>query len=194
VLVLAGSGVIEVFARTGFSSLGRARSLVPVPVLLAVATGGLGAVAWVGFKVGALSYGGGFVIFPLMQHDAVLTYHWMSASQFLTAVALGQITPGPVVQTVAVVFHRWDAPSGNPFDAHLLCSCYVTLTTSSLNSAPSWSSTMTTTRSMRAAGSGCQSPSSETAAGHHVAPQGGTPSRRSRSLLVVGRRQLRADQ
>src|SRR5256714_10218818 len=38
-----------------------------------------------------------------MQHDAVHTYHWMTAPQFLDAVALGQITPGPVVQTVAVV-------------------------------------------------------------------------------------------
>ena len=55
------------------------------------------------FKVGALSYGGGFVIIPLMQHDAVTTYHWMTGAQFLNAVALGQITPGPVVQTVAVV-------------------------------------------------------------------------------------------
>jgi chromate transporter len=59
--------------------------------------------AWVAFKVGALSYGGGFVIIPLMQHDAVTTYHWMTGGQFLNAVALGQITPGPVVQTVAVV-------------------------------------------------------------------------------------------
>jgi chromate transporter len=57
----------------------------------------------VAFKVGALSYGGGFVIIPLMQADAVTHYHWMTDSQFLNAVALGQITPGPVVQTVAVV-------------------------------------------------------------------------------------------
>ena len=68
-----------------------------------MAAGGLAALAWVAFKVGALSYGGGFVIIPLMQRDAVHTYHWMSAAQFLDAVALGQITPGPVVQTVAVV-------------------------------------------------------------------------------------------
>jgi chromate transporter len=60
-------------------------------------------VAWVAFKVGALSYGGGFVIIPLMQSDAVSHYHWMTGAQFLNAVALGQITPGPVVQTVAVV-------------------------------------------------------------------------------------------
>jgi len=38
-----------------------------------------------------------------MQHDAVVTYHWMTGAQFLNAVALGQVTPGPVVQTVAVV-------------------------------------------------------------------------------------------
>src|SRR5207302_9683030 len=55
------------------------------------------------FKVGALSYGGGFVIIPLMQGDAVNHYHWMTNAQFLNAVALGQVTPGPVVQTVAVV-------------------------------------------------------------------------------------------
>ena len=61
------------------------------------------ALVWVAFKVGALSYGGGFVIIPLMQGDAVHHYHWMTNAQFLDAVALGQVTPGPVVQTVAVV-------------------------------------------------------------------------------------------
>ena len=65
--------------------------------------GGLGALAWVAFKVGALSYGGGFVIVPLMQGDAVHTYHWMTSAQFLDAVALGQVAPGPVVATVAAV-------------------------------------------------------------------------------------------
>jgi len=69
----------------------------------ALAAGGLGALAWVAIKVGALSFGGGFVIIPLMQHDAVVTYHWMTGGQFLNAVALGQVTPGPVVLTVAVV-------------------------------------------------------------------------------------------
>ena len=68
-----------------------------------VVVGGLGALAWVALKVGALSFGGGFVIIPLMQADAVHHYHWMTNSQFLNAVALGQITPGPVVQTIAVV-------------------------------------------------------------------------------------------
>ena len=55
------------------------------------------------FKVGALAFGGGFVIVPLMQSDAVSTYHWMTHGEFLNAVALGQVTPGPVTQTVAAV-------------------------------------------------------------------------------------------
>ena len=38
-----------------------------------------------------------------MQADAVHHFHWMTNAQFLNAVALGQVTPGPVVQTVAVV-------------------------------------------------------------------------------------------
>jgi chromate transporter len=64
---------------------------------------GIGPLVWVAFKVGALSYGGGFVIIPLMQSDSVTHYHWLTSGQFLNAVALGQVTPGPVVQTVAAV-------------------------------------------------------------------------------------------
>ena len=71
--------------------------------MAAVAGGGvLASVAWVAFKVGALSFGGGFVIIPLMRADAV-GRHWMTSGQFLNAVALGQITPGPVVLTVSAV-------------------------------------------------------------------------------------------
>ena len=69
----------------------------------ASATGGVLALCWTALKVGALSYGGGFVIIPLMQSDAVDRYDWMTAPEFLNAVALGQVTPGPVVHTVAVV-------------------------------------------------------------------------------------------
>jgi chromate transporter len=89
-----------VLAATGLAATGLA-----APVLAGAALGGGVAlsVAWVALKVGALSYGGGFVIIPLMQGDAVGHYHWMTGAQFLNAVALGQITPGPVVQTVSAV-------------------------------------------------------------------------------------------
>ena len=105
VLVLLACGVTEIMVRRAGRPMspGSVRAFLPATVLHGAAVGGLGALTWVAFKVGALSYGGGFVIVPLMQHDAVTTYHWMAGAQFLNAVALGQVTPGPVVQTVAVV-------------------------------------------------------------------------------------------
>jgi chromate transporter len=113
VLVLLGCGAIELLARCG-PRLGRGgitggdetrqHGLLAVPAFVLAAGGGvLASVAWLAFKVGGLSFGGGFVIIPLMQADAVGRYHWMTGAQFLNAVALGQVTPGPVVQTVAVV-------------------------------------------------------------------------------------------
>jgi chromate transporter len=115
VLVLLGGGAIELLARygphPGAGAAGegegtRLQSFLAAPsIAVAVAVGGgvLGSVAWEAFKVGGLSFGGGFVIIPLMQADAVSHYHWMTGAQFLNAVALGQVTPGPVVQTVAAV-------------------------------------------------------------------------------------------
>jgi len=100
-------------------SSGGFRAAFPAAVVHMGAVGSLGALAWVAFKVGALSYGGGFVIVPLMQHDAVSTYHWMTAAQFLNAVALGQITPGPVVQTVAVVGYAAAGVGGGLFAAFI---------------------------------------------------------------------------
>ena len=101
VLVLLGCGLVEV-ALSGAVRPPESLKAFVAP-LGVVVTGGFGALAWVALKVGALSFGGGFVIIPLMQADAVHHYHWMTNAQFLNAVALGQITPGPVVQTVAVV-------------------------------------------------------------------------------------------
>jgi chromate transporter len=108
---LFGPWLVAVLLACGFAELVAARrersSLQlhawPALVIAAAASGGIGALCWTAFKVGALSYGGGFVIIPLMQADAVDNYRWMTDGEFLNAVALGQATPGPVVQTVAVV-------------------------------------------------------------------------------------------
>ena len=114
VLVLLGCGVTELVvkrARDGTprqeAAAGKVPGIAVLPVLAkvggTVAGGaGLAGVAWVAFKVGALSFGGGFVIIPLMRADAV-GRGWMTGGQFLNAVALGQITPGPVVHTVSAV-------------------------------------------------------------------------------------------
>ena len=103
VLVLLGCGVIEVIWQLPARTDGFGAQVWPLAAVAGAATGGLLALVWVAFKVGALAYGGGFVIIPLMQADAVDAYHWMTNTEFLNAVALGQVTPGPVTQTVAVV-------------------------------------------------------------------------------------------
>jgi len=124
VLVLLGCGAIELARRRlaggppglhgvaaaavwGVARAGNAildRTLSSWPLLTSAAEpGGTGALVWTALKVGALAFGGGFVIVPLMESDAVGTYHWMSHGQFLNAVALGQVTPGPLTQTVAAV-------------------------------------------------------------------------------------------
>ena len=98
-LALLACGIVELLVERRPLRAGLFAPLLPA----SISTGGIGALAWTSFKVGALSFGGGFVIIPLMQGDAVHTYHWMTNGQFLNAVALGQITPGPVVATVAAV-------------------------------------------------------------------------------------------
>lgn len=102
VLVLLACGAVELLFRRGREV---AAALDPAAALLlaAAAGGGLGGLVWTALKVGALSFGGGFVIVPLMQDDAVHVYHWMTDAEFLNAVALGAVTPGPVVATIAAV-------------------------------------------------------------------------------------------
>jgi len=105
VLVLIACGAVELVWRHsdgGARVAGHAWPLLPLAGAV-LGTGSLGALTWTALKVGALSYGGGFVIIPLMQADAVGVNGWMTDGQFLNAVALGQVTPGPVVHTVAVV-------------------------------------------------------------------------------------------
>jgi chromate transporter len=103
VIVLLACGLLELALQRRPASLA-AIHWAPFSALGSLAArGALGSLAWTAFKVGALSFGGGFVIIPLMQGDAVHVYHWMTNAQFLNAVALGQITPGPVVATVAAV-------------------------------------------------------------------------------------------
>ena len=120
VIALLACGLLELAWEFGLSPRDRLNSAGSPPITalalasaaIGAAAGGIGALVWEATKVGALSFGGGFVIIPLMQHDAVTTYHWMSSSQFLNAVALGQVTPGPVVSTVAAVGYAADGVAG----------------------------------------------------------------------------------
>jgi chromate transporter len=104
--IAAGPYVVLVLLAAGFAELAwrtPARVAAHAWPLTIAAAAALPGLAWTAFKVGALSYGGGFVIIPLMQGDAVDRYGWMTDGEFLNAVAFGQLTPGPVTHTVALV-------------------------------------------------------------------------------------------
>jgi chromate transporter len=118
VLVLVGCGLLELLIRRAGAE-GAAAFFLPfglrdaMPLAALASTGTVGDLVWTALKVGALSFGGGFVIVPLMQGDAVHAYHWMTNTEFLNAVALGQVTPGPVVATVAAVgYGAYGIPGG----------------------------------------------------------------------------------
>jgi len=106
--VIVGPFVVIVLLACGLAELALRRRSAAVhawPLALPLAATGaaaLPALVWTALKVGALSYGGGFVIVPLMQGDA-LAHDWLTEAQFANAVAYGQITPGPVTHTIALI-------------------------------------------------------------------------------------------
>jgi chromate transporter len=54
-------------------------------------------------KAGSLTFGSGLVIVPFLEQDLVQKYGWLDQRQFLIAVAIGMISPGPVVITATFV-------------------------------------------------------------------------------------------
>jgi chromate transporter len=78
---------------------------VPVLVQLApVASGStLGKLLFFFLKAGSLTFGSGLVIVPFLQQGLVQQYGWLDPHQFLIAVAIGMISPGPVVITATFV-------------------------------------------------------------------------------------------
>jgi len=55
------------------------------------------------FKTGLLVFGSGLVIVPFLKTEVVDHYHWLGNAEFLDAVAIGMISPGPVVITATFV-------------------------------------------------------------------------------------------
>ena len=63
-------------------------------------------------KIDLFAFGGGFASVPLMLHEVVDVRHWMNAPTFLDGIALGQVTPGPIVITATFVGYLLQGPIG----------------------------------------------------------------------------------
>jgi chromate transporter len=79
-----------------------ASTAVP-PALAGAAAFGLGPLFLVFLKVGAVLFGSGYVLLAFLRADLVERLHWLTTRQLLDAVAVGQITPGPVFTTATFV-------------------------------------------------------------------------------------------
>ena len=57
-------------------------------------------------KISAITFGGGWAMIPLCQYEVVENYHWLTTKEFIDAIALGQITPGPIMINVTFLGYK----------------------------------------------------------------------------------------
>jgi chromate transporter len=101
-------GRLAAWRRRASGGIGKLRAWAPVPAVLGVLGGGAPAgtlveILWFFTKAGAFVFGSGLAIVPFLYGGVVQTHGWLDDRQFLDAVAVAMLTPGPVVITVAFI-------------------------------------------------------------------------------------------
>jgi chromate transporter len=129
VFVLCGVAALVVKAPPRL--LGSAAALAPWPWLVGgmhgpAPAGTLWTIAWYFAEAGVFVFGSGLAIVPFLHGGVVGTFHWLTERQFLDAVAVAMITPGPVVITVAFVGYLVAGPIGATLAAFgVFLPCYL---------------------------------------------------------------------
>jgi chromate transporter len=72
----------------------------------------VGQLDWLLMKLGVLAFGGGFTLIPLIQAEVVTRLEWLTTREFIDGIALGQVTPGPIVITATFVGYKMAGVGG----------------------------------------------------------------------------------
>jgi chromate transporter len=86
--------------------------LIAALVGLYLANASLFTLAAIMLKIDFFAFGGGFASLPLMLHEIVIVKGWMASGTFMDGIALGQVTPGPIVITAAFVGYMLQGLTG----------------------------------------------------------------------------------
>ena len=81
-------------------------ALVPLPTAATAETPTLASVASLFAGIGAFTFGGGLSIIALMEEHVVHRLHWLTPREFVDGLALGQLTPGPIIMLAAYVGYK----------------------------------------------------------------------------------------
>ncbi len=103
VVAMLGAGLIYALVKSR-QRVPFASALLLVQPMLAEATrAGVSDVFLYFLKIGSVLFGSGYVLIAYIQQDLVNSFQWLSTRELLDAIAIGQITPGPVSTTATVV-------------------------------------------------------------------------------------------
>jgi chromate transporter len=113
-VVLFGGALVAVLAHLGRRAASGPHALVVplLPLFHDPTAAQLGRLSWTMLKIGAVLYGSGYVLLAFLQRDFVDRLGWITHTQLLDAVAIGQVTPGPVFTTATFVGYLVAGPLG----------------------------------------------------------------------------------